>query len=430
MIPRKIITQVLALSVVCCVAAVGAGPGGGAVAGIAPAGAAIDSAERQDSEGEQARLAETFLGFRPGEELRYTLESAEADGDEALGARSERNRMYTAWSIRLEEADGETGVFELSYEVGRVSGFADSPRGEFITILARNLATAWVNAYGFPTKVRYTSQRYTPRGGIEYTIEYRYEDERMVKELQGFDGEQKEKLDDYPWVDLSAPAGMYLFMPVDAECVGMTRQMRDALTGGGRSGGGQPPGGVPPGGAPPGGQPPVGTPPAGQPAGGAPQMWQMSGPDMEQPCQGREPVFANPGLLNLTMPALWEAGTGTIEFLAFAPTGLDLAAMMGGGPSSGGTGFTIAGMPIFGGSGPSPFGDGEDAFLPFALTAESDLLQLEVGGRTVDAFRLDASTPLDSVYVDGEGSIVRLDLPADPETGERFWIRRLRPSEY
>jgi hypothetical protein len=374
---------------------------------------------------EQKPVAESFLGFRPGEELRYTLEGAEGEGAEPQGARSELDRMYTAWTMWLQEVEGDVGVFELSYEVGRISGFADSPRGEFIAILARTEATAWVNSYGFPTKVRFTTQRNTPRGGIEYTVEYRYEDERIVKQLQGFDGEQKEKLDDYRSVDLNTPAGMFLFMPVDAECVGLARQMRETMTGGG---GGQPPGGV----QPPGGMPP---PSGGQPSGGMPPgggMYGMVGgrTGIEQPCQGREPVFANPGLLNLTMPALWETGTGSVEFLAFAPTGLDLEAMMGAARSGGGTGFTIAGLPIFGGGGPTPFGDAKDAFQPFALEAEGDLLQLEVGGRTVDAFRLNASPPLDAVYVDGDGSIVRLDLPADPETGERFWIRRLRPSEY
>ena len=38
--------------------------------------------------------------------------------------------------------------------------------------------------------------------------------------------------------------------------------------------------------------------------------------------RGVKPVFANPGLLNLTMPALWETGTGQLELLAMAPTGV------------------------------------------------------------------------------------------------------------
>ena len=370
--------------------------------------AGVGWAETQDPEVGNPSV-ETFLGFRTGEELRFVLERA--DG--------ERSRMYTAWRMWLAEAERELGVFELSYEVGRVSGSPDSPEGQMVTLSARTLATAWVNAYGFPTKVRFTTQRNTPMGGIEYTIEYRYEDQRFVKELEGFDDSQKAKLDDYRTLNLNAPTGAFLFMPVDAECVAAARRMPGGSTGGG--GGGQPPGGATP---PSGGG---GRPPSGGGIGG------MGGsrPDMEPPCQGREPVFANPALLNLAMPALWESGTGAVELLAFAPTGVIPMALMGGGGGGGGsTGITVGGFNLLGSGRLYPFGEADDAFQPFALTAESDLIQIDVGGRPVDVFRLAASAPLESVYVDGKGSIVRLDLPADPETGERFWIRRLRPSEY
>jgi hypothetical protein len=384
----------------------------GAASGVGAANSA-GSLEIHDLEQDASLVPETFLGFRPGEELRYTLESTGG----------EDSRTHTAWTIRLEEIEGDLGAFELSYEVGRISGFAESRQGEFITLMARTLATAWVNAYGFPTRVRFTTQRNTARGGLEYTIEYRYEDERIVKRVEGFSGEQKEKLDDHDGVvNRMAPSGMFLFMPAEAECVGMARQMVEATSGTGQPGGGQPQGGLPPGGMPPG----------AQPSGGAPAMSSMRAqpPDIEQPCRGREPVFANPGLLNLAMPALWEAGTGNIELLAFAPTGLDLAALMASAQGSGGSGFTVGGIPIFGGGGPNPFGDPEDAFQSFALTADSELLQIEVGGRAVDAFRLNAPAPLEAVYVDGNGSIVRLDLLVDPETGEHLRIRRLRASEY
>ena len=151
---------------------------------------------------------------------------------------------------------------------------------------------------------------------------------------------------------------------------------------------------------------------------------------MDPLCQGREPVFANPALLNLAMPTLWESGTGAVELLAFAPTGVIPMALMGGGGGGGGTGISVGGFNLLGGGSLYPFGEADDAFQPFALTAESELIQIDLGGRSVDVFRLAASAPLESVYVDGTGSVVRLDLPADPETGDRFWIRRLRPSEY
>jgi hypothetical protein len=370
------------------------------IASLCTTAAGVCPAEAQESDGAQTPSVDTFLGFRTGEELRFVLERAEG----------ERSRMYTAWRIWLQEVVEEEGVFELSYEVGRIGGSPNSREGQLIALSARTLATAWVNAYGFPTKVRFTTQRNTPMGGIEYTIEYRYEDRRFVKELQGFDDDQKAEIDDYGAVDLNTPAGVFLFMPVDAECVAAARRMQSD------PGSGQPPGGaIPPGGG-------------GQPSGGG----GMGGgsPDMDPPCEGREPIFANPALLNLAMPALWESGTGAVELLAFAPTGIIPMALMGGGGGGGSTGITVGGFNLFGSGRLYPFGEADDAFLPFALTAESELIQIDVGGRPVDVFRLKASAPLESVYVDGNGSIVRIDLPADPETGERHWIRRLRPSEY
>jgi hypothetical protein len=370
-------------------------------AGVGATTAGGGIAEGQDSEAVQKPAVDTFLGFRTAEELRFVLERA--DG--------ERSRMYTAWRIWLAEADQELGVFELAYEVGRIGGSPNSPEGQVVTLSARTLATAWINAYGFPTKVRFTTQRNTPMGGIEYTVEYRYEDQRFIKELQGFDDDQKADLDGYRGVDPTTPAGAFLFMPVDAECVAASRLMR--------GGGSQSPGGTMPPGS------------GGQPSGGGGAGGMGGGrPDMEPLCQGREPIFANPALLNLAMPALWESGTGAVELLAFAPTGVIPMALMGGGGGGGSTGINVGGFNLLGGGRLYPFGEADDAFQPFALNAESELIQIDVGGRPVDVFRLVASAPLDSVYVDGNGSIVRLDLPADPETGERFWIRRLRPSEY
>ena len=149
---------------------------------------------------------------------------------------------------------------------------------------------------------------------------------------------------------------------------------------------------------------------------------------MEEPCRGREPIFANPGLLNLIMPALWEAGTGALDFLAMAPTGIDAFTVLVGNQAGSG-GINLGGFSLFD-DGPDPFDDGGDAFQMFGITTDSDMLQIDIGGRSVDVWRLKASAPLESAYVDGNGSIARLDLPADPETGEHFWIRRLRPNEY
>ena len=323
----------------------------------------------------------TFLGFRTGREIRYVLES---DGPSS-GIRS-------TWGLRLEEFDRNGGIFGLTHETLRDVG-AGGRGGQPIRL---STATAWINAYGFPTRVRFTTGRATPMGGLEYTVDYRYEDERFTKKLEGRSKEQEVDIDDNGVVNRASPSGMYLFMPVDAECIATARRLRDLdagdqsiyYRGGNRS----------------------------------------RGSNMEEPCRGREPIFANPGLLNLIMPALWEAGTGALDFLAMAPTGIDAFTVLVGNQAGSG-GINVGGFSLFD-DGPDPFDDGDDAFQMFGITTDSDMLQIDIGGRSVDVWRLKASAPLESAYVDGNGSIARLDLPADPETGERFWIRRLRPNEY
>ena len=124
---------------------------------------------------QQESVEETFLGFRPGEEMiRYTLERA--DG--------ERSGLHTTWSMWLKEFDREAGVFALTYEVGGFDRSAGSRQAQGGTLMSRTTATARINPYGFPTRVRFTTQRNTPMGGLEYTIEYRYENRRFIKELE------------------------------------------------------------------------------------------------------------------------------------------------------------------------------------------------------------------------------------------------------
>ncbi len=306
---------------------------------------------------------ETFLGFRIGQEIRYALER---DGDVPADAR-------VTWGIRLDGIEDELGVFGLTYEAIDGRGDPAAPPGQAGEITALATGTAWINAHGFPTRVRFVSQRLTPSGPLGYSIEYRFEDRRMFKRLEGREKEQDKELDDYETIDLRAPAGMYLFHPVHPEC--------------------------------------------------------LAAADIEAPCLGREPLFANPGLLSLTMPAVWDSGTGSLSFVALSPTGVIPRILMGGNPA-GGSGFTVGGYNLLGGSGPDPFSDAEDALQTFAIRADGDLLQLDVGGRTVDAWRLDVTAPLESAYVDGSGSIVRIDLATTGEATGDYRIRRLRPSEY
>lgn len=330
------------------------------------------------SPGAQAE-ARTFLGFREGEEVRYALEG---EGDR-------RQDRTIHWSITLREVGerGSEGMFDLTY-IAVLGGRS----------LAQATAEVRINAYGFPLYVHYTSERNTPMGAVGYSIEYRFEDERFRKELVGESrGSQKLDLDDYPGINTSFPSGLYLFNPLAVDCTWAFSTPRVVEE---------------------------------EPTGGRPGETRI-----EEYCRGRELIFANPGLLSLTMPALWEAGTGALDFFVLAPTGMRLELLTGSAPGASGRGFTVGGIPVGAllGGGPKLFDDAEDALQSFGLAAGSEMLQLDLGGRMVDAWRLDPPAPFPAVYVDGNGSIVRMDLPADPadpSNGSRAWIRRLRPSEY
>ena len=106
--------------------------------GIVPVGAGEDYGVGRDRPGislarptEQEAGGETFLGFRPGEEIRYTLERA--DGAR-LGVR-------TMWGIRLEEFDRETGLFALTEETIELGRSAGPGQGQIGTLMSQTTAT-------------------------------------------------------------------------------------------------------------------------------------------------------------------------------------------------------------------------------------------------------------------------------------------------
>lgn len=316
----------------------------------------------------------TFRGFRVGEEVRYAFER---DGEEA-------GDRIVHWGITLLQVHdgGEEATFEFNYLL-----LVANQR------LAQAIAEARVNANGFPLQVRFGSERITALGNIGYTIEYRFEDGEYRKELveSGLDVQEIE-LQDHPGIDVRARRGVYLYNPVDAACAAAfadAQPIVDDTTSGG-------PGEV----------------------------------VIEQQCGGRELIFANPGLLDLTMPALWDTGTGALDFVALAPTGMRLELLTQPVDPSGGV--SVGGMNLLGflSGGPDPFNDGELALQPFALRSASDLLQIELGDRTIDGWRLATPAPFADVYVDGNGSIVRLDLPGTTAEGGAAWLRKLRPSEF
>jgi hypothetical protein len=147
-------------------------------------------------------------------------------------------------------------------------------------------------------------------------------------------------------------------------------------------------------------------------------------------CRGRDPLFANPGLLSFIVPAIWDAGGSEREFLLLAPPGPILYQ-----PEV----RTINLNEGYRGSGvPAPFHDRRDEFDivrdPSSYYHRLDLraaerTEVQLGSRTLSALRLEASFPLESAYVDDSGRVLRVDL-ARPDDEPRRWIRLLLPSEY
>lgn len=352
---------------------------------------------------EQESPAPAFPGFEPGQELRYTLE-----GEDGLA-----RALRSVWSIRLEAVeDSGIGVFELTHGFGGFAAGYGPGEGPVTT------ARAWIDSNGFPRRVRIIEGRSGPgTGQAVWVIEYRFEDGRYVKELQA-EGVREDQGVDLPegrGVRPEVPRGLYLYMPLGAGCL---MSAASAGISGVRPG----PGGGQPGGGSGGG--------AGGGAGGGPGGAPAGAVEQEDSCRGREIVFANPGLLGLTMPALWEAGTGEHDFAFLAPTGLDPAALRRAG-QGGGTGFSVGGVNLgdllF---GPDVLGDPDDAFGTFRLASGGELVELDLGEWTESAWRFTAPDPVETVWVDGQGGIVRVDLTPAAETESRLSIRRLRPSEY
>jgi hypothetical protein len=157
----------------------------------------------------------------------------------------------------------------------------------------------------------------------------------------------------------------------------------------------------------------------------------------------REPLFSNPGLLSLMLPALWEHGTGEYRFAMLTPAGLFGMPGVGGGlASSLGVSATLTNRPFDAKTATSPQTNSDIETLRYL-----ERVQVEVGTRVRDAWRFEGMRELESIYVDDEGVVLRVDLagwlsrttPRAGSTAEvephgvderRLWIRLLFPSEY
>jgi hypothetical protein len=359
----------------------------------------------------QRSVAETFLGFEIGEELRYVL-----GPDDAL-LRGERG----LWSIRLEEIyrGGEDGlpeaVFALRHEWQGPQPIGDPPLRAIMRMTSHG--TLRVNVHGFPVFIHHETIRHLAGLGDEaYTIDYELiDDNERYEKRTTMDGDrwyQTIEVRGHDTVDRDVPLGLFAFLPAGPGC--LDRYVATYQLGGG----------VYP-------QPNSAAPPT--PAT-ATTVKVADNADCE------ESLFANPGLLNLAMPALWEA-QGEREYVFFTPIGAV-------GKRQGGVAM---GLPVGGGMPMGPPGRiptvGSPNSMPNTSPRVSDLplssstyhaietlrfaerVSVRVGDRTRDAWLIELSDEAGPVYVDDDRVVLRLDLPPRAGGGERF-LRRLWPSEF
>ncbi len=344
-----------------------------AVAISASTVAAFDTVPVPALSGVPSGAQSEFLGFRLGEELRYALgpRSSLLDGESAV------------WTIRLDEireepGEAAVGVFELGYE-------RSAPLSVQGTMSWISTARAVVNHHSFPLDVRFETEVESSGGQRNYVVRYVYDGDSYDKQIavDGRDRDQSVNIPNHDGLDREVPIGLYLFMPPSASCVAVN------TTSSGRGGGS---------------------------------------------CRGRDAVFGNPGLFTLTMPALWEKGTGEGEFLLFMPTITGVGgARRGGGRGGGGGGGGGRGGGGGGGRnrGVASTNSASNSFDRFTVkSGQQEQVQLQLGPRTVDAWRLDADSPVDAVYVDGTGRILRMDMEPQPNNPRRLYIRLLARTEY
>lgn len=307
---------------------------------------------------------ERAFGYELGEERRYVLEPQ----------KSLRPGESAWWSIVLDDISGEGDdmriVFTLEHErselirdvFGGVNG-----RLQVVEVTGR----LTVNRFGFPVRLVISEQHdLSGETGSQSEIRttlFTFDGERLVKQVRinGREWKFNISIASHDDLDLEVPYGMYPYVPTGLRCLGSR-----------------------------------GTP--GRPAR----------------CAGGDPAFANPGLLSLALPVMWEEQVNEKEFLFFMPAGV---------------GTLPAGLMNMSGW----LRRERDSLNNFTRYYEKtdfevkDYAQgVEIGPRTVDAWRLDGSGQMGEFYTDPDGRVLRVDLEPHPVTYGERWIRLLFPSEY
>ena len=374
-----------------------------------------------------APQAGEFLGFDLEEERHYVLGPPEALG----------NGERVTWVIRLDSIEGRGGsrraTFSLQHRREAPRTLENPPLPGHVTIALVD-ATLVVNEYGAPLEVAYSSNRHIYDVGDEsFRVEYTYDDGRYKKRvlLQGVDWDFDIDFIQHPLLDPVVPVGVFAFAPAAIDCMEwLTGAVIERRTGTGDTSPGR-----------------VVESADRQGSGTIDNAALGTGS-----CYGRntDPAFANPGLLSLAMPALWEQ-RGDGELVLFSPLRPDLVRGQDNGvpltfspiipvvPGVPGSSILAGAIPgldfgtLLGGGGTD--GDKDRAkdprryFFPTRMTL-SDRQRIDVGSRKMEALPLEMSGFRGTAWVDDWGKLVRVDLPALRFGDAERWVRILHASEY
>lgn len=320
-----------------------------------------------------------FLGFQEGEERRYVLGPPDALYAGESGT----------WSIRLRDLAGEPrdGIFVLAHEWQRGERRTETAPGSLVQV--ESDGELRVNAHGFPLDLTFTTRRHLAGlGEWVYSIHYRYADRTYLKQIsaEGKSWSHTAMIHGHRHLDGDLPGGLYAFLPTVLDCSTQPRlsPYRAARV-----------------------RPPRRSPgAAASPTGPSSPLTYAS----DRYCE--EALFANPGLISLMMPALWEEGTGELDLRLLTPTG-----------PTGGSGLMVGGQVGGVATVSSPRGDG-GGMAPDANTIVERLhyrerVSVEVGSRQREAWLFDFMNIYEAVYVDDDNVVLRVDVS---ELGRQFTL--------
>lgn len=311
-----------------------------------------------------AQFADHAFGYEVGEERRYVLEPQ----------RSLRPGESAWWSIVLKEIRGEGDdlriVFNLEHErteVIRDMFGGRSGRQQVVEVDGQ----LTVNRFGFPLRLVISEQQdvggeYGSRGEIRTTI-FTFDGERFVKQVRinGREWKFNIAIASHDDLDRAVPVGLFAYVPTALRCLGVRGEV------------------------------------------GRPSR-----------CAGGDPAFANPGLLSLALPVMWEEHVNKKKFLFFMPSGV--GTMPGG----------LIDMNRLMRRERDQLRNFTRYYDKVDLEIKDYIEGAEIGPRKLDAWLLDGSGEMRQVYTDSDGKVLKVLIDPHPVTFGERWIRLLFPSEY